>query len=125
MKAMIIGAALAALAAGAAFADPKPENAAPRFSIVQEDASIPFSTTAIDSYQVSADDSLVIRAGSRWYRATVWAPCARDLKFENAIAFDAGGNGTLDKFGSVYVNGQRCPIQSLDRIERPAPRGDS
>lgn len=122
-------AALAALAltATAAFAEDAPaaaqaEQAEVTFTVLEADARLAFSNRVIRSYRVADDDSLIFNVGSnRYYRATVWEPCRRDLRWEDAIGFDPGPGDTLDRFSHVVVRGNRCPIQTFDRIEEPAP----
>ncbi|MEZ6022730.1 MAG: DUF6491 family protein [Hyphomonadaceae bacterium] len=116
--------AIAALAAmtSAAFADPPPvqEEAAPAYNVLEADARLPFSSLLLRSYQVARDDSLILRIGAdRWYRATVWQSCKNDLRWEQRIGFDTGPSQTLDRFSAVYVDGNRCPLESLDQIEEP------
>lgn len=119
MKAFVAAALAALCLATPALAK---ERAAPNFSVIEENASIPFAGHAITSYRIAEDDSLLLQAGGRWYRATVWRSCAHDLKFEEALGFDTGAVGSFDKFSTVIVNGRRCPIQSLDRIQPPPRR---
>ena len=93
----------------------------PRFTVIEADASLAFSNHRISGFSVARDDSLILRAGPRqWYRATLWQPCARELRWAyERIALDTGPGGTLDRFSTVVLNGRRCPIQTIDRIERP------
>ncbi|MBU6408308.1 MAG: hypothetical protein KGS44_14445 [Alphaproteobacteria bacterium] len=90
------------------------------YTIIEEDARIPFGADEIDSFRVGRDGSLLLRAGpGDWYRAVVWAPCQRDLRFEQHIGVGDRVNTGFDRFSTVVVDGNRCPIQSLDRIEDP------
>lgn len=123
MKVLLTLAMLAALSTSAFAEPPDAEEPAPVFNIIEADASLPFSNHRIQSFHVARDNSLILRAGAnRWYRATVWAPCAHDLRWAHEnIALDTRPNGTLDRFSAVVVRGQRCPIRTLDRIDRPGP----
>ena len=107
--------------AGAALAEDAPAEApAFAYTVVEEDARIPFGADQIDSFRLGRDGSLLLRAGpNEWYRAVVWSPCRRDLRFEQHIAVGDRHSGSFDRFSTVVVDGNRCPIQSLDRIEDP------
>jgi hypothetical protein len=125
----MLGAAVVCVGLGlaaAAFADDAPASTAPAeaseftYTVIEENARIPFGADEINSFRVGRDGSLLLRAGHReWYRAVLWAPCSRDLRFEQHIAFTDRSNQAFDRFSSVVVDGNRCPIQSLDRIEDP------
>jgi len=93
----------------------------PRFTVIEADASLAFSDRRISGFSVARDNSLILRVGPRrWYRATLWQPCARELRWAyERIALDTGPSDTFDRFSTVVVNGLRCPIQTVDRIEPP------
>lgn len=119
LKRLLAGAAIAVALGGTALAETRLADA-PAFTVIEADASIPFSQIAIRSYEVADDRSLLIRVGAnRWYRATVWQPCRSHLRFENSIGFVTRGTDTFDRFSQVIVDGHRCPISTLDRIEDP------
>lgn len=125
LKTLALTIASAAALGGAALAEEQRVAAAPAFTIIEEDASIPFAGVRISGYEVADDSSLLIRTGpSQWYRATVWQTCRSDLRFENTIGFETRGTNTFDRFSSVIVDGRTCPIETIDRIERPARRAD-
>lgn len=96
-------------------------NDAPTFVVVHENATIPFARS-IDSWEVARDNSLLLRAGSRWYRATTERLCADDLRFHENLALSERGTGSIDKFAHFYVRGRYCYFYSLDQIENPHPR---
>ena len=126
MKVLIALAALALLSAPASAQEEQQaesEQAPVTFNVIESDVRVPFADVRVRDYQVGRDDSLILRAGvNRWYRATIWEPCASDLRWAlNHIGLDTTPSGTLDKFSAVIVRGHRCPIRTLDRIERPAP----
>lgn len=111
---------LCAFAAGPAVAEEKKPVAPNPYVVLEEDADIPFARTRVSSFTVGEDNSLILQVGvSRFYRATLSGPCARDLKFEHRIAIDYDGSGRFDRFSKVFVDGQRCFVQSVDRIESP------
>jgi hypothetical protein len=42
-----------------------------------------------------------------------------NLKWAHAIGYDTRGGLSLDSFGSLLVDGPRCPILSLTRSDGP------
>jgi hypothetical protein len=123
MRILLALAALVALTAPANGQTPAAEAAPVSFNVIETDVRVPFADTRIRDYEVGRDDSLLLRAGpNRWYRATIWEPCASDLRWAfDRIYLETHPSGTLDKFSSVVVRGRRCSLRTLDRIERPAP----
>lgn len=127
MRHVLVSALLGALAfGGAAFAEEPnaeaaQEEAAFTYRVLEENVSIPFGARQVDSFRVGRDGSLILRVGvSRWYRATLYAPCARDLRWENDIAIrSGGGTGSVDRFSYAIVDGNRCQFRTLDQIEDP------
>jgi hypothetical protein len=58
----------------------------------------------------------------RWYYAKVLAPCL-GLGFATRIGVDTRFNGgSLDRTGTLLVDGQRCPIDSLTASAGPPPK---
>lgn len=115
--------ALAALGAfaSAAAADVKAP-AAPVYKVIKEDATIPFANRRVNDFQRGMDGSLLLRAGvNEWYRVEVWQPCKSDLRWEHAIALRSNPSGSFDRFSRVFVDGNHCAIDRIDRIEDPRP----
>lgn len=54
----------------------------------------------------------------KWFKATLFAP-AFDLPYATAIRIDSGATNTLDKWGAIYVRGQRYPFQSFKVSDGP------
>jgi hypothetical protein len=84
------------------------------------EASIPFANHrhAIRNFEAPSDDFVYLQdRHRRWYRADVGY--CRGLKWANVIGYDTRGGLSLDSFGAVLVDGQRCPIFSLTRSEGP------
>jgi hypothetical protein len=105
---------LAAAVAAPAIAAPAPR--AP-------EASIPFASHrhAIRNFEAASDSILYLQDRQRrWYRADL-GYCF-GLKWANAIGYDTRGGLSLDSFGAILVEGQRCPIISLTRSEGPPRR---
>jgi hypothetical protein len=108
---------LAAAAASPAASAPAPK--APR----AEEASIPFANhrRAIRNFEAPSDEIVYLQDGRRrWYRADV-GHCF-GLKWAHSIGYDTRGGINLDSFGSILVDGRRCPIVSLTRSEGPPRR---
>lgn len=122
MRLVLLAAALAA-AVTACATTPKEKGPPVEYKVLKSDVRVPFAGSRIRGFQVAEDDSLILDGGSRWYRATLWEPCQRDLDFESVIALVSAPTDTLDRFSRVIVNGNSCPLASLDEIEKPARRG--
>jgi len=102
---------LAAAVAAPALAEPPAE---------REEASIPFANhpRAIRNFEAPSDEIVYLEdRHKRWYRADV-GNCV-GLKWAHAIGYDTRGGLSLDSFGSLLVDGQRCPILSLTRSDGP------
>jgi hypothetical protein len=105
---------------GAAFAEDQKPAATSTYVVLQENVDIPFARRNINGFSVGDDNSLILQVGAgRYYRATLSPPCGRDLKWEHKIAIDYDLSGRFDRFSKVIVDGRRCFVQSLDRIESP------
>jgi hypothetical protein len=76
--------------------------------------SIPFvSHGGIRDWRAIDRDTLYVQdLGGHWYRAELLSSCF-DLPYAEAIGFDASGTDRFDRFSSVIVRGQRCPLQSF------------
>jgi hypothetical protein len=122
-SAMLAGIMLAAAASLTHAADdPAPPPAsAPAPSSVTE-AQIPFARTNLWNWQVLDDKTVLIQDQSRrWYKATLFGICT-NLAFANRIGFDSNPGGTFDKFSTLLVQGQRCPLSSLVKTDPPAKK---
>ena len=125
-KALAVALTLAAGAfATTAYAEEQPAAApseAPSFAytVTEENARIPFGPGQINSFRVGRDGSLLLRTGvSNWYRATLFQPCARDLRWEQEIAIGDQSHSSVDRFSFAIVDGQRCQFRTFDRISDP------
>jgi hypothetical protein len=87
------------------------------------ETSIPFvNHRGIDDWQATDRRTLYIRdAQHRWYRATLMSDCI-DLDYATRIGFLPGAGDRLDRFSSILVHGQRCPIESLVASAPPPPK---
>jgi hypothetical protein len=88
------------------------------------DASIPFANMG-GIYDWSADgpSALYIQSISKqWYHVQLLAPCF-DLPFAERVGFvSEPGSGTFDKFSSILVRGQECPVKAIARSGPPPSR---
>lgn len=74
---------------------------------------------AIRDWHPNGDKGLWIRANHKqWYYADLMFKC-NGLRFANAIGFDTGPVGSFDKFSTVVVDGQRCPVTSVVKSDPP------
>ncbi|HWJ69886.1 MAG TPA: hypothetical protein VNS79_07560 [Sphingobium sp.] len=87
-------------------------------------ASIPFANHhGVRDWVAEGDQTIYFQDATRhWYRATLFTRSI-DLPFAFAIGLDTGPIGTLDKWSSVIIDGQRYPLQSFERVSGP-PGGD-
>jgi len=117
MKATALGGAALLIAAGLSTAV-----AACDRQRLQAAASIPFvSHGGIRDWRSTDDHTLYVEDRSgRWYVAKTLGPCL-GLNTAINVAFDAGATDTFDRFSSILVRGQRCPIKSLNLISGPPP----
>lgn len=80
----------------------------------EKQASIPFvNHGGVRNFEAVGNETLYIEdQHRRWYRADLMGFC-RDLGFAQRIGFETRGPDTLDRFGTLIVRGQRCPLKSL------------
>ncbi|WP_246156077.1 DUF6491 family protein [Sphingorhabdus profundilacus] len=77
---------------------------------------------AIRNFEADGSDGVWLEDRQRrWYYAELMGGC-HDLDFAQAIGFDTGGSPHFDKFSSIIVRGQKCPLISLQTSEKPLPR---
>lgn len=107
-KAIGACAVAALLAGGAAAAETSRSN----------DARIPFASNVRD-FRADGTDGIYIQDVHRqWYRGTFMAPCL-DLPFADTIGFNDRGTGGLDKWGTIYVRGDRCTLRTFVKSGPP------
>jgi hypothetical protein len=92
----------------------------PVAAAVGSQASIPFADLGnVRDFHAVTDDTVYLQARDRqWYRAELIGPCF-GLPYALAIGVDAQPLGTLDRFGTIIVDGERCKIGSLTPAESP------
>jgi hypothetical protein len=115
-----IAAALAALLAMSAAAQPAAEEGAK--PVKEAQASIPFANIGrtIRDWQADGMDGLWVRDARRqWYYARLLGPCI-GLDFAHSIGFRTGASSSFDRFSSIIVPGHdRCHVQSFTKSEGP------
>lgn len=84
------------------------------------EASIPFvNHGGVWNWQADGSRGVYVQdQHRRWYYAKLMGNCF-DLPFANAVGFETRGIDTLDRFGTVIVRGQRCPITSFTHSDGP------
>lgn len=105
----LVACTVGALLSGGAAASGSPKS---------EEARIPFASNVRD-FRADGTDGIYIQDSHRtWYRGTFMSPCL-DLPFANAIGFDDRGTGGLDKWGTIYVRGNRCTLRTFVKSGPP------
>ncbi len=75
---------------------------------------------SIEDWRAEGNKAIVIETvNHRWYRATFFTPC-QELPYSESIAFETSPKGTLNRFSSIVVRGERCRFQSLEEIADPS-----
>lgn len=87
------------------------------------EASIPFASFGtIRNYRVESNRVVFLEGlNRRWYRAELLAPCF-DLPFTEAIGIETRPDNQFDRFSTLLVRGQRCPLTSLTAVEGEPPK---
>ena len=91
--------------------------------VVPAEASIPFANHSILNWQADSSRGVWVQANDRqWYYAKFMGPCS-GLNFANAIGFDTGPAGSLDRWGAVIVPRYgKCAFSSFEPSDGPAKR---
>jgi hypothetical protein len=112
--------ALSAAAADIPPAAPAADAAAPAASA---EAAIPFANHGgIYNWQVIDAKTVLIQSQShKWYKATLLSSCF-DLPFAERLGFESNADGSFDKFSSIKVREQNCPLVSLVETTAPAKK---
>jgi hypothetical protein len=120
---LALAASGAGCASSAAPAQPYPHADATPLTIIKPDASIPFANARgeISDWSRRADGSILIESGGRYYHASVMTPCP-GLDTTSAIGFDSAPAGAFNKFSSIMIGRNRCPVTALDEVANPHPR---
>ncbi len=77
---------------------------------------------AIQNFEADNDDGIWLEdRNRRWYYAKLLGGC-HELRFAQAIGFDTRGAASFDKFSSIIVGRDKCPVVSLVTAEKPLSR---
>jgi hypothetical protein len=87
------------------------------------EARIPFvNHGGIYNWQVVNNRTVLIQGQNRkWYKATLFSACI-DLPFAERLGFESNADGSFDKFSSIKVREQNCPLVSLVETTPPAKK---
>jgi hypothetical protein len=118
--AALLGFSIAASAADATGAG-APSVAAPGAAAAEPQASIAFANHGgIYDWRVVDDRTVLIQGLNRqWYKATLFSSCI-DLPFAERVGFESNADGSFDKFSSIKLRNQTCPLTSLTKTAPPA-----
>jgi hypothetical protein len=80
-------------------------------------ASIAFANHGGIRNWEAINDHIVLIEGShrRWFLATLLAPC-NGIRFTETVGFITEPNGSFDRFSSILVRGQKCPLKSFEIV---------
>ncbi|WP_395646082.1 DUF6491 family protein [Terricaulis sp.] len=112
----LAGAALVAACATAETA-PAEESRAADYTVVEENARIP-ETRDVLAFERIDSRSVLLRATGALYIAHVSPSCGLDAAYAQNIAIDRFGPGGVDNHSTLLIEGRRCPIEALSRVER-------
>ena len=85
------------------------------------EAQIPFADHGnIYDWQVVDNKTVLIQTQAhKWYKATLMSACF-ELPFTEHLGFQSNPDGSFDKFSTIEVRGQTCPLVSLVETAPPA-----
>jgi hypothetical protein len=108
----LIAAAAAALLPGCATAAPTQQ--------ASNETVIPFvSSIRSVEWKAASDESAYVRGGrGEWYLVRTTNRCTRLLS-STGLGFETSALNQLDRHGALLVEGQRCPVASITRAEKP------
>lgn len=87
----------------------------------EQPMSIPFADLGnIRDWTADSTMALYVQSQNRkWYKISFWSPC-HELPFAVSIAFVTGPLGSLDKYSSILVDGERCWFRTFEPATPPA-----
>jgi hypothetical protein len=79
------------------------------------EVQIPFANHGgIYNWQVVNDRTVLIQGQNRkWYKATLFSACIGLPFAAERLGFESNADGSFDKFSSIKLRGQNCPLVSL------------
>lgn len=123
MATLKIGPALLVLGLASAAANGADAPAAATAAKPVPEASIPFANHhGIYSWHVVNDRTLLIQSeNGNWYKATLMSSCF-ELPFTERLGFHSNPDGSFDRFSSIRVRDQNCPLTSFVRTDAPGKK---
>jgi hypothetical protein len=120
---LIVPLALAGMVTGPLLAQDTAEVPAAEEQAKPEQARIYFANRGgVRDWKAEGNEIIYFQDRHRdWYKAELFSP-AIGLQFEHHIGIDTGPTDVLDKFSSVYVDGQRYGLRSLVKIDGEPPK---
>ena len=93
---------------------------APASAETPSNAYIPFANHGgVWDWRSEGDDVVYFKdSHKQWYKAELFSQ-AHDLPFVWFIGIDAGPTDRLDRWGAIYVNGQRYLFKSFVKVDGP------
>ncbi len=85
-----------------------------------EETQIRFASRGgIQDWQSDGDRGIYLQGRDRqWYYAKLMSACI-DLPFAQRVGFNTEPNGDFDKFSSILVRRQTCPVTSVVKSDPP------
>ena len=74
-------------------------------------------------WKAISNDSLYLRGGKgEWYVVRTSNNCSR-LRSSLAISLEGSPGNQLDRHGAIWVQGVRCPVESITHSDGPPRKG--
>lgn len=93
------------------------ESGAARYTVVEENARIP-ETRDVLAFETLDARSVLLRATGALYIAQISSGCGLDAGYAQDIAIDRFGPGGVNAHSTLLIEGRRCQIEALSRVER-------
>ncbi|HVZ99934.1 MAG TPA: DUF6491 family protein [Caulobacterales bacterium] len=113
--------AAALLGAAALIGCASAETAAPpKFTVIEPNVAV--SLREVDARSWGKDNSIILETFRReWYRAVLSGGCTHAGDLTQGIGFQTQTGDLVDRGSDAIIGGQRCHINSVDKIEAPPP----
>jgi hypothetical protein len=85
--------------------------------VLQEDAHIRAGTPLAGFHAVN-DRAILIQSGDGVFLADLLGTCAGGASDTMAVAIDSPPGADIDRFSGVTINGRRCGLAALTKVER-------
>ena len=122
-KTLALSLAAALLSLSAVAAADEPAAKAPRALGVESSIVFPNDAT-IKTWEADGEDGIWIQSRQRdWYYGK-FATICRDLDFAHGIGIDNRGTSQLDRFATILVGRERCPLISFVTSAPPPTKAE-